>query len=263
MKKRIIAVLLAAVLAIPVVPVHAEDSYESTAPAQDMPVLEDLVKVSDDAIEISWKQASGATAYNIYRKKEGESWIQVGTASASDTSFTHEASDSAPFEEGAVYYYTVRAVNGEVLGKMDVNGLSIRMGGGETSPLEEEMNEVVDEFIDRVSTEDMSSQQKLKACWDHFMGNEFIPSMEPDVSQDGWQYQAAMDYITLDAGECAMLACAVAACAKRLGYSPYVYHVPYDHSFVIVDGMYWDNMNTVVPSDSPSREYSESDIFLF
>ena len=125
----------------------------------------------------------------------------------------------------------------------------------EISEVEKEMNEVVDAFIKKVATEeDMTNYQKLKACWAYFMGFDFIPSMEPDVHEEDWQYQAAIDYITYEAGECAMLACAVATCAKRLGYDPYLYHVPTDHSFVIIDDMYWDNTLSTVPSDTPSRD---------
>ena len=132
-----------------------------------------------------------------------------------------------------------------------------------TPSVEDEMNVVVDAFIAKVSSPDMSSYEKLKACWNYFMGFQFIASMEPDVHEEDWQYRAAMDYINYEAGECAMLACAVAACAKRLGYDPYVYHVPTDHSFVIIDDMYWDNTLSTVPSDTPVRDINYIYVFEF
>ena len=230
------------------------------------PVLTGLSEAGEKTVQLTWKTASGADNYRIYRMISGTGkWVQIGKTGKSAVSFTHVSSETYPIEYGVDYIYTVRSYTGSIPGKVDMNGLSICLEepAPPISALEQEMNEVVDAFIARVSSANSSSYEKLKACWSYFMGSDFIPSMEPDVSEEGWQYQAAIDYITYHAGECAMLACATAACAKRLGYTPYVYHIPYDHSFVIIDGMYWDNMRPYVPSDTPSRDVDYRYVFEF
>ena len=44
------------------------------------------------------------------------------------------------------------------------------------------------------------------------------------------------------AGSCYGIASAVAACARVLGYEPYVIATTGDHGFVMIDGLYYDNM---------------------
>lgn len=43
-------------------------------------------------------------------------------------------------------------------------------------------------------------------------------------------------------GNCYGIASSVAAIAKELGYEPYVITIPDGHSFVTINGLYYDNM---------------------
>ena len=43
-------------------------------------------------------------------------------------------------------------------------------------------------------------------------------------------------------GNCYGIASSVAAIAKELGYEPYVITIPDGHSFVMINGLYYDNM---------------------
>ena len=43
-------------------------------------------------------------------------------------------------------------------------------------------------------------------------------------------------------GNCYGIASCVAAIAKELGYQPYVITIPDGHSFVMINGLYYDNM---------------------
>ncbi|MCC8181846.1 MAG: fibronectin type III domain-containing protein, partial [Clostridiales bacterium] len=62
------------------------------------------VTVSDGGVTVTWKAATGAEKYRVYRRTSDSSWTKVGvTTSTSYTDTTAKA--------GTTYYYTVRCVN--------------------------------------------------------------------------------------------------------------------------------------------------------
>ncbi len=69
----------------------------------------------------------------------------------------------------------------------------------------------------------MSSSQKLRACWNYVVGGSFsYGSRYPNLNQGGWQKETALHMLNNHWGNCYSYACAFAALAKEIGYSPYV-----------------------------------------
>ena len=68
-----------------------------------------------------------------------------------------------------------------------------------------------------------------------------------------WPYNWALNvFKTSLTGNCYGFACCVASCAKELGYNPYVIVTTGDHGFVMINGLYYDNMGGLFGSGSHS-----------
>lgn len=93
----------------------------------------------------------------------------------------------------------------------------------------------------------MSNAQKFRTCFNYLMGyTDFKPWIYPtdaEFKTQLWPYQSAIYMFDNNlSGSCYGVASAVAACAKVLGYEPYVIATTGDHGFVMIDGLYYDNM---------------------
>jgi hypothetical protein len=64
-------------------------------------------------------------------------------------------------------------------------------------------------------------------------------------------------------GNCYGISSAVAAVAKELGYQPYVIRTTNGHSFVMVDGKYYDNMYGAKFGATTHRAYKVKEKFKF
>lgn len=93
----------------------------------------------------------------------------------------------------------------------------------------------------------MTNRQKLRACFNYIIGyNRFVGSMDPtpaEFKSRRWVYKYAVQMFENGlTGNCYGMASAVAAVAKELGYQPYVITLAEGHSFVMINGRYYDNM---------------------
>lgn len=115
------------------------------------------------------------------------------------------------------------------------------------SSLEAQCEKEAQKFIQKHTSASMSRVQKLRACFNYLLAYMRYHPMAPNWSEFGakeWYYQKAVNIFrspTLE-GNCYSFACAVAACAKELGYHPEVVVITADHGFVMIDGKYYDNM---------------------
>lgn len=109
-------------------------------------------------------------------------------------------------------------------------------------------------FIEQHTNSSMSNSQKFRACYNYllwYMNYYSRPYEYSDFKKKDWQYQWAYDvYATGLRGDCFGFACCVAACAAELGYEPYVVVTTGDHGFVMIDGLYYDNMGALFGSYS-------------
>lgn len=83
---------------------------------------------------------------------------------------------------------------------------------------------------------------------------EITPSPPPfdpnDFTGTDWPYRFAQDVFDTNTGDCFGFACSVAMCAKELGYDPEIIITTGDHGFVIINGLYYDNMGGLFGASS-------------
>ena len=93
----------------------------------------------------------------------------------------------------------------------------------------------------------MTNYQKLRACFNYIIAyNRFVGNMDPSPAEfrsRRWVYKYALQMFQNGlTGNCYGIASSVAAVAKELGYQPYVITLAEGHSFVMINGRYYDNM---------------------
>ena len=124
MKKKILLLMLLAVMALLLIPVSVQ-----AAAAKPGTVKLSSIKATDyNKINIKWKKASGATNYIVYYKKAGSSkWIKVKTLDNTKSSYTHTSSSKYPIVVGQKYTYTVKAYNKKTKksGSYNTKGLTV------------------------------------------------------------------------------------------------------------------------------------------
>ena len=101
-------------------------------------------------------------------------------------------------------------------------------------------------FINKYSSPGSSNAARFRACFNRLLGYMhyrpgYIKMSEP-CAKDG-VYKCVLKVLNNNVtGNCHGFACTVAACAKELGYEPYVLVLTCDHSLVLIKGGYYDNM---------------------
>lgn len=109
------------------------------------------------------------------------------------------------------------------------------------------------EIMPSITDDSMTTSQKLRACWNYLVGGRFSYwSKYPNLNKTGWQKETALDMLNTRAGNCYSFACAFAAFAAELGYTPYVVCARVSgtrdgaadgltrHSWVKIDGKNYD-----------------------
>ncbi len=109
------------------------------------------------------------------------------------------------------------------------------------------------QIVASITNGTMTKEQKLKACWDYVVSGQrfnYYPRT-PDFTQKGWQKGEALTMFNTRAGGSYGFACAFAALASELGYSPFVVAGKVssksatddgltEHCWVIIDQKYYD-----------------------
>lgn len=132
-------------------------------------------------------------------------------------------------------------INGQTY-EIDANGVAVKVDA-----MKIQCYQKARAFVEKHTNSGMSNQQKFRACFNYIIGySNFKPWINPtneDFQNGTWPYKSA-NYMFDNglAGSCYGIASAVAACAKVLGYEPYVIATTGDHGFVMIDGCYYDNM---------------------
>ena len=100
-------------------------------------------------------------------------------------------------------------------------------------------------FIKKHTKSGWSKKEKFRACWRYIIANNrYIAINRPKkYFRKNWVWRVAVDmFETGLLGDCNGIACAAAAVAKELGYTPYVIRSTNQHCFVKANGLYYDNM---------------------
>lgn len=134
--------------------------------------------------------------------------------------------------------------------EINSEGVAVRV-----SALKAECLRKAKKFVASHTTSNMSNGQKFRTCFNYLMGyTDFKPWINPtdaEFKTQIWPYQSAIYMFDNNlAGSCYGVASAVAACAKVLGYEPYVIATTGDHGFVMIDGLYYDNMGPLFGSST-------------
>ncbi len=108
-------------------------------------------------------------------------------------------------------------------------------------------------FIKKHTRAGMSNAQKFRTCYNQllwYMHYRPKPFNKKDFVGNDWPYKWALSVFSTNTGNCYGFACSVAMCAKELGYNPEIIVTTGDHGFVIIDGLYYDNMGGLFGSSS-------------
>lgn len=108
--------------------------------------------------------------------------------------------------------------------------------------------------------------EKFRKCFKQIVGgNSYVGDWRPQgFGKKGWQYRSAIEMFSFGlVGDCYGISCAVAACAKDLGFQPYVIWAAHSHAFVIVDGRYYDNMHGAKFGTTTHDPYKVKEKFKF
>lgn len=119
-------------------------------------------------------------------------------------------------------------------------------------------------FIERHTTSDMSSQEKLKCLYHILLSGNYVSGCidRSETEAEGFQYRIAYK-VLVNHGKynCYGFACTIASVAKELGFESYVVVLDCDHAVMMIDGKYYDNMGARFGADSPAlkdeKEYKK------
>lgn len=219
------------------------------------PALVSAVCNETGKITITWKKAAGASHYLIYRKDAAGKWVKIAAVTSDKLSYTHISSAKFPIKTGTTYTYTVRSYTrtGKTMGLYRTVGLSVK-AVNTTEAVDKALKTATTAVLSRVTNSSMTKSQKLRACWNYVVsGSNFSywPKY-PDTSKTGWQRSTALDMLTTRRGNCYSFACAFAALASEIGYSPTVVNGRVSgsrdgasdgltrHCWVMIGGLYYD-----------------------
>lgn len=143
------------------------------------------------------------------------------------------------------FYYAYKS--GRCIVNKTVGGIKLGGNGYAADSTQVRCKMAANRFIANHTTADMSNRQKLRACFNYIVAyNRFVGSMDPAPSEfksGKWVYKYALQMFENGlTGNCYGIASSVAAVAKELGYQPYVITLAEGHSFVMINGRYYDNM---------------------
>ncbi|MDD7219150.1 MAG: hypothetical protein PUI16_04055 [Clostridia bacterium] len=158
-------------------------------------------------------------------------------------------------EIGSKMYYAYR--NGKCAAGVVAHGVPFSKAGYAKYTNQVKCKFAARDFIAQHSKANASNRDKFYSCFRYIMAyTNFIPWKDPsaqELKSKEWVYKYALDmFQTGLSGSCYGIACCVAAVARELGYEPYVITIPDGHSFVMINGRYYDNMYGTL-FDAPTR----------
>lgn len=152
--------------------------------------------------------------------------------------------------DGRLYYSDA---DGSLKCSETYEGITFGKDGAAESNTDAKLKIRVIQIIDSVTDDTMTKSEKLSACWGYVTkGNISYAGKYPDLNADGWQRAMALDTLTSGSGNCYGFACAFAALAEGVGYSPEVICGRVSgsrdqaadgltrHSWVMIDGCHYD-----------------------
>ncbi len=211
------------------------------------PVLVSAECVDAGKITIRWKKVPGATNYLIYRKDAKGKWQQVANIKGANMiGYTQVSSKKFPIVTGKTYTYTVRSYTsaGNTKGGYDTKGKKVKAVSASAAAGAAALKNAK-QVVNKVTTPQMSSSQKLKACFDWVISKPYV-TRRKFVNSPGWPAVFANDHFVLGGGNCHSDASAFAYLAKALGYKNVYVCTDSDgtrgtpHSWTEINGLVYD-----------------------
>lgn len=145
---------------------------------------------------------------------------------------------------GKMYYVHK---NGKCATNETIGGIKFNKNGYASNMTQVRCKFAAQDFIARHSNAGASNYEKFRSCFYYIMAyTNFVGNMDPtpqEFKTKNWVYKYALQMFQNGlTGNCYGIASSVAAIAKELGYEPYVITIPDGHSFVMINGLYYDNM---------------------
>ena len=140
-----------------------------------------------------------------------------------------------------------RYKNGKCATNETVGGIKFNKNGYASNLTQARCKLAARNFIARHSNANASNYEKFRSCFYYIMAyTNFVGYMDPtpqEFKTKDWVYKYSLQMFQNGlTGNCYGIASSVAAIAKELGYEPYVITIPDGHSFVMINGLYYDNM---------------------
>ena len=137
--------------------------------------------------------------------------------------------------------------NGKCATNETVGGIKFNKNGYASNLTQARCKLAARNFIARHSNANASNYEKFRSCFYYIMAyTNFVGYMDPtpqEFKTKDWVYKYSLQMFQNGlTGNCYGIASSVAAIAKELGYEPYVITIPDGHSFVMINGLYYDNM---------------------
>ena len=122
--------------------------------------------------------------------------------------------------DGALYY---AGSDGVLAADKTTDGISFDSTGRAKDGTSSQLKMLTMQIVSSITNSRMSQSQKLRACWNYVVGGRFYyAGYYPNLGQSGWQRQEALRMLRSRGGNCYGFACAFAALANEVGYTPYV-----------------------------------------
>lgn len=239
-----------------------------------------------DVEEDTYYLAKGGACYTGYKTIGGKLYyftkkgaLRKSTGWFKGTKYTYYYRKNHSLATGRVKigdkYYIFNAKNGRlqknkssikigsVYYKTDKNGVATKL---DTPKIKCAL--AARKFINQHSSSSSSKATRFRSCFNYLLGRmAYTPgyySVREDyakIDKKNFQYTLALETFNASnlRGNCHRFACCIAAIAAELGYDPYVVVTTGDHSFVMINGLYYDNMGAkfAAPSREPYSVYKK------
>ena len=99
------------------------------------------------------------------------------------------------------------------------------------------------QILSKITTPKMTRAQKLKACWNYVVDRKRFRygGFDPDLEEEGWYKENALNMFRQKRGNCYSFACAFAALAQEIGYKNIKLKVSKStHCWVTINDKHYD-----------------------
>lgn len=179
-----------------------------------------------------WFKSNGVAAHDGHYKIKGVFYL-----------FNKNAQRIIPGKKSMYYVHK----NGKCATNETIGGIRFNKNGYASNLTQARCKLAARNFIARHSNANASNYEKFRSCFYYIMAyTNFVGYMDPtpqEFKTKDWVYKYSLQMFQNGlTGNCYGIASSVAAIAKELGYEPYVITIPDGHSFVMINGLYYDNM---------------------